>query len=120
MYDFSNSFNPSQYASVGLIGLSIIIMTIVGATNIHSNYKFTSACVGNDENKHRLPRPSPVIPVNYTLSLRPNLADFTYNGTVDINVKVMIQTKCFFLNYEELDIHEVQVFRPVCFIFHLI
>jgi puromycin-sensitive aminopeptidase len=98
------------YVSVSLIGLSIIILSIIGASHIHSTYTFTSACINNDANKDRLP-PRPVIPLNYTLQLKPDLQTFVYNGTVEIVIQVLKQTKCFFLNYEEIDIQNVVVLR---------
>jgi aminopeptidase N len=48
--------------------------------------------------------PTNVVPINYAITLKPNLKSFTFSGTETISVKVNEETKQILLNANELEI----------------
>ncbi|KZF24783.1 hypothetical protein L228DRAFT_245796 [Xylona heveae TC161] len=57
----------------------------------------------------RVVLPTNVKPVHYDLTLEPNLEDFTYKGTVIIDLDVVDDTTSISLNTLEIDIHSTKV-----------
>ena len=49
--------------------------------------------------------PSNVIPLNYGITLKPNIKSFTFSGNETVKVKVNEETKTVVLNVLELDIN---------------
>lgn len=58
-----------------------------------------------DASKGRQVLPKNVKPLHYNLVLEPNFSDFTFHGTVDIDLEVLEDSTSIALNTNELDIH---------------
>jgi len=99
------------YVGTSIIGLVLVITMIVGSVNIHSNYRTTMTCITKGETVYRLPYS--IKPISYSLSLKPDLMNADYNGTVDIRFIVRNETRCIVLNAEDLNFgkNDVQLFE---------
>lgn len=86
--------------------------------NIYNNYnynskissvfycRYTTSCqTMKGESKAEFKRlPSTVTPINYNITLQPNLKSFTFTGSQSIKVKINEETKQIVLNALELEI----------------
>jgi aminopeptidase N len=59
---------------------------------------------GGTQSKEFKRLPTNVVPINYAITLKPNLKSFTFSGTETISVKVNEETKQILLNANELQI----------------
>lgn len=68
-------------------------------------------CITKGETVYRLPYS--IKPISYSLSLKPDLMNADYNGTVDIRFIVRNETRCIVLNAEDLNFgkNDVQLFE---------
>ena len=53
--------------------------------------------------------PTHVKPKHYRLTLTPNLVDFTFDGTVDVDLDVCQETDTIVVNAKELHVHSAHV-----------
>lgn len=83
-----------------IVGLTVYLTTRGGSGD--------SSCV-RAANRYRLPRS--VLPVEYDITLSPDLQTFTYTGVVDIALQVQERTTCVLLHAEDLDIASVKLQR---------
>lgn len=79
------------------------------SVNTEPPRRVTTPLPEEDLTKYRLP--TNVKPQNYSISLTPNLVDFTFDGTVNISVVVLERTNLIILHSAELEYISLEIVK---------